>query len=124
MKINNYITSIILIFISINTYSQSSSNTSKKNKNEYTFCYNDETKEWTKVNSELYNLKKEGKLEALQYKLKNLNYDVDITNRIDKNTTEAFEAEQIKLKNKKKSERFKRKEKRKNKRLKKKTNAL
>ena len=121
MKNNNLITSIILIFISLNVYSQNFKNLPENIKQGDVFCYNNETKEWTKLNSELVKIKKEGKLKTLQYKLKNLNYDIDITNCIDKKTTEAFEAEKIRLKNekkiKRKSERLKRKAKRKKRHL-------
>jgi hypothetical protein len=115
MKSNNLILSIILIFISLNVYSQTSTNFPKNAKKGYIFCYNNETKEWTKINAELLKIKKEGKLEAFQYKLKNLKYDVDITNCIDKKTTEAFEAEKERLKNKKKDNRKTRRLKRKKK---------
>lgn len=119
MKKNNLITSIILIFISLNVYSQKFKGLPKKPKKGDVFCYNNKTKKWTKLNSELFKIKKEGKLKALQYKLKKLNYDVDITNCIDKKTTEAFEAEKIRLKKekhiKRKLERLKRKAKRKKK---------
>ncbi|WJJ97272.1 hypothetical protein [Algibacter luteus] len=91
----NYISiiSILLLFLSPNIYSQNFNKVLKKPNQGDVFCYNNETKEWTKIDSELYKIKKEGKLESLQYKLKNLNYDVDITNCIDKKTIEAFEAE-------------------------------
>ncbi len=112
MKKTDLLISIVTIFISLNLYSQDI-NLPKNAKKGDTFCYNKETNEWTKINPELYKLKKEGKLEALQYKLKNLNYDVDITNCIDTKTVNAFEAEKYRLKNKKKM-------KRKNKRLKRK----
>ena len=121
MKNKNLITSIILIFISLNVYSQNFKNLPENIKQGDVFCYNNETKEWTKLNSELVKIKKEGKLKTLQYKLKNLNYDIDITNCIDKKTIEAFEAEKIRLKNekkiKRKSERLKRKAKRKKRHL-------
>jgi len=105
----------------LNVYSQNFKDLPKNLKQGGVFCYNNETKKWTELNSELVKIKKEGKLKALQYKLKNLNYDIDITNCIDKKTTEAFEAEKIRLKNekkiKRKSERLKRKEKRKKRHL-------
>ena len=123
----NYISiiSILLLFLSPNIYSQNFNKVTKKPNQGDVFCYNNETKEWTKIDSELYKIKKEGKLESLQYKLKNLNYDVDITNCIDKKTIEAFEAEKIRLKNEKKinrkSERLKQKAKRKKRQINKET---
>ncbi|SHI42112.1 hypothetical protein [Algibacter luteus] len=123
----NYISiiSILLLFLSPNIYSQNFNKVPKKPNQGDVFCYNNETKEWTKIDSELYKIKKEGKLESLQYKLKNLNYDVDITNCIDKKTIEAFEAEKIRLKNEKKinrkSERLKQKAKRKKRQINKET---
>ena len=123
----NYISiiSILLLFLSPNIYSQNFNKVPKKPNQGDVFCYNNETKEWTKIDSELYKIKKEGKLESLQYKLKNLNYDVDITNCIDKKTIEAFEAEKLRLKNEKKinrkSERLKQKAKRKKRQINKET---
>ena len=125
MKYYISIISILLLFLSPNIYSQNFNKVPKKPNQGDVFCYNNETKEWTKIDSELYKIKKEGKLESLQYKLKNLNYDVDITNCIDKKTIEAFEAEKIRLKNEKKinrkSERLKQKAKRKKRQINKET---
>jgi len=116
MKSYNLIISALLIFISLNINSQNQRKLPNNSKAGDIFCYNSKTGEWSKVNAELYKIKKEGKLEALQYKLKNLNYDVDITNCIDKKTTEAFVAEKLRLRNekkiKRKTERLKLKEKR------------
>ena len=112
MKNIKLLTSIFIIFISLNIFSQSA-NLPKNAKKGDTFCYNKETNEWTKISPELYKLKKQGKLEALQYRLKELNYDIDITNCIDHKTVKAFEAEKYRLrkqkKNKRKMDRLKKK---------------
>ena len=110
------IINFVLIFISFSVYAQQINNLPKGAKAGDLYCYNYKTVKWTKVNADLAKIVKEGKLKALQYKLKNLNYDVDITNCIDDKTTKAFEEEKRRLRNvkkdKRKLDRLQRKEKR------------
>ena len=81
------------------------------------FCKIKDTDEWVKINPKLAKIIKDGKLVGLQYKLKNLNYDIDITNCIDHKTIKAFNTEGKKIKNKNKLKRKEQRLKRKKERL-------
>lgn len=107
MNVIKVILTLIILSFSIHVSSQNL-NTIPKGKKGDVFTYNDKTGKWSKLNkleTELFKIHKEGNLKALQYKLINLNYDVEVTNSIDDKTIKAFEAEKLKQKNKKKNER-------------------
>ena len=103
MKNLKLFASVILLFATVTIQAQSTSKKGATSK--YVMCYDETTHKWTKIDAELFKIKKEGKLKGLQYKLRALNYDVAITNVIDDKTIHAFEAEKLRLKNLKKTKR-------------------
>ncbi len=107
MKNIKYIIAIILFSCFFTSYSQNK-NSRKKSKDYVTYmCMKIDTMGktiWEKkvIDKKLLALQKEGKLEGIQYQLKDKGYDVDITGCLDKKTIKAWDENKINEKKAKK----------------------
>jgi len=100
MKNIKHLLLAILFIYSFNSYSQNKKSR-KKSKDYVTYmCMKTDTTGktiWEKkvIDKKLLALKKEGKLEGIQYQLKDKGYDVDITGCLDKKTIKAWDENKI-----------------------------